>query len=241
MKNTHYRTKHAASLAITVLVAFMLVACGSSGGETDLAAADTSKSKVELSAASTCPPPITVPGSRYSQVYKGCRLGTNVYYSKTECVKDNLTGLTWQGQTPAGVGLRANDQIKTNYDSTAGTQNYNGGNPIHATQAQIDAPTNAIGFKNAVNLTNLCGSSAWRLPTHTELLGLVKSTESPTIDNAWFPNTGSMYYWTSTPDQNYSYFAWAVSFDKVFATNNTVSVNLGRSNTINQLVRLVHN
>ena len=55
----------------------------------------------------------------YSLVFKGCS-AANVaeYYDKTECVRDNASGLIWQGQTPAGTGLRANDQRKTNYDST---------------------------------------------------------------------------------------------------------------------------
>ena len=150
----------------------------------------------------------------YSLVFKGCS-AANVaeYYDKTECVRDNATGLIWQGQTPAGTGLRANDQYKTNFDSTTGNQNYNSGNPIPATQTQIDAITNSIGFKNAVNGTNLCGSGAWRLPTKDELLSIVKTTEAPTIDNAWFPNTPSYkLYWTSSPDTGYSYNAWGVSF-----------------------------
>ena len=126
-------------------------------------------------------------------------------------MRDNVTGLIWQGQTAAGTGLRANDQYKTNFDSTTGDQSWNDGTPI--TQGQIDAITNSIGFKNAVNATNLCGSNAWRLPTKDELLGIVKTSESPTIDNSWFPNTVEWYYWTSSPYAGYVYAAWYVSFD----------------------------
>jgi hypothetical protein len=146
------------------------------------------------------------PATGYSQVFKGCD-ATNAltYYAKDECVRDNATGLIWQGQTAAGTGLRANDQYKTNYDSTTELQKYsttvnNVGIFVAPTQAEVDASTNSIGFKNAVNATNLCGSGAWRLPTKDELLGIVKTTEAPTIDNAWFLNT-SLYsgYWTSSP------------------------------------------
>ncbi len=154
------------------------------------------------------------PAEPYSLVFKGCD-ANNVatYYDKTECVRQNSTGLIWQGQTAAGTGLRANDQYKTNYDSTTELQKYTGGNPIAPTQIQIDAATNSIGFKNAVNLSNLCGSGAWRLPTKDELLGIVKTTEAPRIDNAWFPNTtqyGS--YWSASPDPGNAYGAWYVYF-----------------------------
>ena len=70
------------------------------------------------------------------------------------------------------------------------------------TLAQVNASTNSIGFKNAVNAANLCGSGEWRLPTKAELLGLVKTTApAPKIDATWFPNTSAdSFYWTSSPD-----------------------------------------
>jgi hypothetical protein len=46
----------------------------------------------------------------------------------------------------------------------------------------------------------LCGNnSLWRLPTKDELLGIVNLNETPKINNIWFPNTASKYYWTSSP------------------------------------------
>ena len=137
----------------------------------------------------------------YSLVFKGCS-ATNVaeYYDKTDCVRDNASGLIWQGQTAAGTGLRANDAYKTNFDRTTGNQNLNNGTPIPATPAQIAAETNATGFKYAVQASNLCGNnSLWRLPTKDELLGIVNLNETPKINNIWFPNTASKYYWTSSP------------------------------------------
>ena len=151
-------------------------------------------------------------------------------------MRDNASSLIWQGQTPAGTGLRANDQYKTNFDSTTGNQNSNYGTPIPATQAQIDASSNSIGFKNAVNATNLCGSAAWRLPTKDELLGIVKPSESPRIDNTWFPNTPSYWYWTSSPYAAYTHAAWGV----YFANNGYAdSIYRGDGSNLNLLVRLV--
>jgi hypothetical protein len=188
-------------------------------------------------------------------VFKGCN-AANVaeYYDKTECVRDNATGLIWQGQTPAGTGLRGNDQEKTNYDSTQALQKRIdyvagvGGIDVAPTQAEIDAITNTVGFKNAVNATNLCGSSAWRLPTEVELNGIVKgpinSHSAASIDSEWFPNT-PVYsnYWTSSP--------WIFSspqqldgaaFGKVidfFYGGTDISLRTGYEVDINGFVRLV--
>ncbi len=123
--------------------------------------------------------------------------GSGGYYDKTECVKDNVTGLIWQGQTAAGTGLRGNDKKFTNYDST-GNQIFSLGIYIPATQTQIDSPLNSGGFKIAVNASNLCGSSAWRLPTRGELSTLRKTGVNPNIDGDWFPNTTDLYWTSST-------------------------------------------
>ena len=140
----------------------------------------------------------------YSLVFKGCSVANVAeYYEKTECVRDNASGLIWQGQTPAGTGLRANNQYKTNYDSTTTPQKYSTmtGTYVIPTQTEVLATTNSIGFNNAVNDTYLCGSDAWRLPTFAELSGIRKQSETPKIDNLWFPNTSSIdFYWTSSPD-----------------------------------------
>ena len=161
----------------------------------------------------------TIGSTGYSLVFKGCS-AANVaeYYDKTECVRDNVSGLIWQGQTAAGTGLRANDQYKTNFDSTTELQKLSGTGSVYIapTQADIDASTNSIGFKNAVNATSLCGSGDWRLPTKDELLGIVKSPASvgtAFIDGTWFPNTPQRgYYWTSSSAPGYAYFALGVYF-----------------------------
>ena len=178
----------------------------------------------------------------YSLVFKGCD-ANNVatYYDKTECVRDNATGLIWQGQTPAGTGLRANDQYKTNFDSTTELQKWNGDTPPTyraPTQAEVDAITNSIGFKNAVNASNLCGSAAWRLPTVDELLGIVKTSEYPRIDNAWFPNTPhSGWYWSASPDAGNTKLAWGVNFYSGYANLDNRDLNYGGSFSLARLVR----
>ena len=138
-------------------------------------------------------------------------------YAITECVKDNITGLVWEGKTASGT--RAGSNTYTNYDSTASAQKSNGSNP---TQAEIDASTNSMGYRNAVRASALCGFTDWRLPTVKELQTLVNygvASPGPTIDTTWFPNTQGSYYWSSSPYVGYSNYAWYVDFGDGYVGN----------------------
>jgi Protein of unknown function (DUF1566)/Repeat of unknown function (DUF5648) len=152
----------------------------------------------------------------YGLVFKGCdAFNLATYYDKTECIKDYASGLIWQGQTAPGTGLRDNYFPRTNYDSTTALQKpvSLGSNVyIAPTQSEVDAISNSVGFKNAINASNLCGSVSWRLPTKNELIGIYKASEYPTIDNFWFPNTDANPYWTSTPSSTTNPFVWIVRF-----------------------------
>ena len=146
--------------------------------------------------------PAAIGTTGYSLVFKGCD-ANNVatYYEKTECVRDNSTGLIWQGQTAAGAGtLRDSDKRYTNYDSTTVPQKWDGSEWLFASQEEVDAANNSIGFKNAINASNLCGGNDWHVPELNELACLVVGNATPYIDLVWFPNTviGKPPYWTST-------------------------------------------
>jgi hypothetical protein len=147
--------------------------------------------------------------------------GSGGYYDKTECVKDTATGLVWEGKPLDGV--RKWNNTYSNYDSTSELQIYEYPGPAVApTLAQVNADTNSIGYKNAVNASNLCGFSNWRIPTKEELQGLVRPNTNvyppfATIDNYWFPNTNNWSYISSTPvvhtpaypdDPRYSWGVW---------------------------------
>ena len=134
-------------------------------------------------------------------------------YAKTECVKDNLTGLTWEGKPT--TGLRAASNTYTNYDNTAAAQFWSGSAFVNPTQAQIDAATNTVGYVNAVNASALCGYTDWRLPTADELQGIVDygvAYPGPAVDANWFPNTVGWAYWSSSPYVSLAYAAWYVEF-----------------------------
>ena len=132
-------------------------------------------------------------------------------YDKTECVQDNNTGLVWEGKNPTGSSSRLWNTQYTNLDSTASAQKLNGTNP---TQAEIDAPTNSIGYMKSVNAgSGLCGYTDWRIPTKEELIGIRDATQpSPYIDPTWFPNTFQDTFWSSTPTPNHADYAIGVGF-----------------------------
>jgi hypothetical protein len=152
-------------------------------------------------------------GGAQQQPVASVKYGAVGSYPITECLKDNASGLMWEGK--AGSGLRAGGLTYTNYDSTAVPQVLANAAYATATQAQLDATTNAVGYKKAVNALALCGYTDWRLPSRDELKGLVEPKASPTganIDGLWFSNTPAYVYWTASPYETNASYAWLVDF-----------------------------
>ncbi|MCX8516788.1 MAG: DUF1566 domain-containing protein [Rhodoferax sp.] len=139
-------------------------------------------------------------------------------YTKEECVKDNTTGLIWEGK-PVDGGLRDAGKTYTNVDNPDSKQKWDGISPldnavfVNPTPTEISASTNSIGYVNDVNATSLCGFTDWRLPTKDELVGILETSGNPKIDTKWFPNTQDWWYWSSSPYVVYPSQAWAVHFD----------------------------
>jgi Protein of unknown function (DUF1566) len=139
--------------------------------------------------------------------------------SEWACTLDKVTNQMWEVKTPNGSGLRAMDNRYTSFDDVSKPQKSIGATVVPPTQAEIDAPTNIIGYANALNgltgLPPLCGGTTWRWPNVTELLTLLKGSTAPRIDSVYFPNTENESYVTSTPELN--------TDGTVFATNvNTI-------------------
>jgi Protein of unknown function (DUF1566) len=116
------------------------------------------------------------------------------------------TYLLWEVKTTDG-GLRDWAKPYSNYDDTTVAQvpTFNGVGYTYAnpSQADIDASTNSVGFKNAVNVAGLCGKKDWRLPSATTELealidpNVIGGTGTAVINATWFPNTQPLPYWTS--------------------------------------------
>ena len=200
--------------------------------------------KTTTSAAPTCPI-ASVGSTGYSLVFKACDAdNVATYYDKTECLRDNATGLIWEGKT--ATGLRAVGNKYNNLDSTSLSQiAANTVSPTTAlparspTQVEIDAPDNSVGYKNNVNALSLCGSNRWRLPTLTELQTIRLPAGTTTqIDMDWFAATDFKgYYATSTQFGAQVERSWVIQFyEKGAATID----NLLRYGTVHEhSVRLV--
>ncbi|MCX8517715.1 MAG: immunoglobulin domain-containing protein [Rhodoferax sp.] len=139
-------------------------------------------------------------------------------YDKTECVKENSTGLIWEGKTVNGP--RAGGKTFTNYDDPTKAQ-LSGSNP---TQADIGDSANSIGYRKSINDSALCGYTDWRLPTREELKGLLLPGQTPVYDATWFLNSRREQYWTSSlyfwsgMENEITGSAWRVDFSN--ATEN---------------------
>lgn len=110
------------------------------------------------------------------------------------CVKDNITGLTWEVKAIDG-GVR--DWGKT-YTQSA-----------------------AADFATAVNTNGLCGYKDWRLPTPDELQRIVDysiASPGPTIDSVWFPNTQAGVFWSGALYQGDTTQGWAVNFQSGYVS-----------------------
>jgi len=131
----------------------------------------------------------------------------------TECVKDDLTNLTWEGKP--STGYRSGSNSYTNYgDGRAGDVS------LYVTQ---------------VNSSKLCGHSDWRLPTAYELQSIIDygvPPPGPTISSAWFPNTQQRAYWSSTPVAGLPNYSWIAAF--------YVGTVFSFSSTGTDYARLVH-
>lgn len=144
------------------------------------------------------------------------------------CVQDNVTGLMWEVKTANG-DLRDWTKTYTNYSAA----------DLGPT-SQYGTATDASGFVTAVNASNLCGHSEWRLPTADELQSIVDysvSSPGPTVDAIWFPNTQGSAFWSASPwfgggTSSYIYNAFAVLFN-----SGAVYDTYGRTDT--HFVRLV--
>jgi hypothetical protein len=114
-----------------------------------------------------------------------------------DCVRDRVTGLTWENKTHDG-GLHDVNALFTNQRN-----------------GQIG---DASAFVAAVNAAGWCGVSDWQLPSRPDLESLVDFSVAeggPMIDTHWFPDTAAALHWTASssakngggPD-----YWWAVNY-----------------------------
>lgn len=130
------------------------------------------------------------------------------------CVRDNWTGLEWEVATPAQsktAGLYDSGYIYSWYDPDSST---NGGQPGKANGGPYKLDT--YHYVQAVNQSNLCGHSDWRLPTASELRNLFNLAANAFNGRSAaglvsLPNIQLGGYWTATSDPVYPSRAVVIS------------------------------
>lgn len=113
-------------------------------------------------------------------------------FAKTDCIRDRVTGLIWEGKPTSGQR-----GVNLTYQFTVVTVQ----------------PQDAQAYIQLVNAIALCGFTDWRLPTREELHGIVHygaAANNPFIELDWFPNTPGAYYRTSTV--TFGSFTWGIDF-----------------------------
>lgn len=182
--------KHIKQILIAISVVALLVACSGGGGD---ATAPEETSTGGTAGSTPTDSAATEPTTGYGYVTNpaGGNFGT-------QCAKDYATGLIWEGKSLDPADMRFVGLTFTNFDSTTALQvefEIAGRPSVYAapTSGQVNAESNSIGYKNAVNASALCGFTDWRLPSRNELvaLGLLSSKLSD------FPEVSSRAYWTN--------------------------------------------
>lgn len=116
------------------------------------------------------------------------------------CTKDVVTGLIWDMKVTTAANLRLNTNTYS-WNSADGTRN-GGVSGTAAGGTCSGSVCDTAAFITAVNLLNICGETTddWRLPTRSELMGIVnastQATGTPTVDPTYFPNVQPGRYWT---------------------------------------------
>ena len=160
------------------------------------------------------------PTSQYTKISSTGNILPDVS-TEWSCIQDNDTGLVWEVRTGDG-GLRDKSWTYMNTTNVTGPEPEEGddyGSCLVSSSNVDGVYCQTEDYIESVNSQNLCGKSDWRLPTKNELITLVDTSLSPTINTEYFPDiineTKYLTFWTSTTGntENPEYWgAWFINF-----------------------------
>jgi hypothetical protein len=143
--------------------------------------------------------------------------GTESAGTKWSCVRDNVTGLTWEVKTDSGsADSDTTDSTHTNIHHKNNKYRWGGKTALSRDYANRQGThyDDWTGLVDGTNTENLCGGNNWRVPTAEELESIVDlSIIKLTIDSDYFPDATAMvdvYSWSSSPSNNEH--AWVLDF-----------------------------
>ena len=123
------------------------------------------------------------------------------------CVRDNITGLTWEVKDNDYTLHYNRDQDFAHYDTNTSTNGGDNGtdsasfNTCYGYNSSDPATfCNTEAFVDRVNSAGLCGYNDWRMPTYSELLSIADFGELVNgrgIDTSFFPYYNDTF-WSST-------------------------------------------
>jgi hypothetical protein len=132
--------------------------------------------------------------------------------SQWDCVRDEVTGLTWEVKTDDG-GLRDADNSYSWYNpdpaSNGGVSGFQNGGVCTGSECDTHSYVIAVNAQSQA----LCGAKDWRMPWLGELRSIVDyGRTSPAMDLAYFPFQEEFPVWSGSPYAGSSDKAWYIEF-----------------------------
>ena len=156
------------------------------------------------------------------------------------CVLDSDSNLIWEIKVTE-KGIQNNQNTYTWFDGISGIENGE-----FSRNCFLGESCNSKKYIDDLNKKYICGIYKWRLPTLSELRGLLIYTDDePLIDLRLFPNTKASTYWSSSVSFEDNNIALDVPFfygrtDRPYKLKGQSKV-LGSDKSFDSHIRAVYN